>query len=380
MADAARKPHPADKAVEYRRQTESKLDLLSAYFGAWPNAIIRGIKKGKAPPQTELWISDLFAGRGRHESETWPEGRRPGTAAIAGFRLWQAQNGATGLKLRTHLVAVDADPAFEQPLHASLNRFSKDHGGAVDVRISPGNCATMLAGLRTKTLGAFSLWLFDPYGLDSIPFCLFEPLFDGRPYTEVLINLDAGAMVRLIDAAVKVQKNTQLSSLRQQTLDCLFGDRSWTNLPGTLTKTGDRERWLVDAYLSRFARHFSYRGAYPLAGSQYLRYIVQLARSKTALDVFKQTHDQLAKPFKKAKGSTRKDRARTLARDLAGQTLTPRDILGLSLFPSSVGLDEIVSLCDHALDLGLATRSPGPDGQTAFRPAADQGPPRLPLG
>jgi three-Cys-motif partner protein len=380
MAAAASKPHPAERPVERRRQTENKLDLLSAYFGAWPNAIIRGIKKqAKAPSQTDLWISDLFAGRGRHESETWPEGRRPGTAAIAGFRLWQTQNGATGLKLRTHLVAVDADPSFEQPLHASLDRFSKDHGGVVDVRISAGNCAAMLAGLRQQTVGAFSLWLFDPYGLDSIPFCLFEPLFDRRPYTEVLINLDAGAIVRLIDAAAKVQKTTQLSSLRQQTLDCLFGDRSWTGLPGTLTTTGDRERWLVDRYMSRLAPHFAYQAAYPLAGSQYLRYIVQLARSKTALDVFKQTYEQLAKPLKK-KVVTRKDRARALAKALAGQTLTPREIVGLGLFTSSVALNEIESLCDHAFDLGLATRLPGPDGQTAFRPITEQAPPRLPLG
>lgn len=72
--------------------------------------------------------------------------------------------------------------------------------------------------------------------------------------------------------------------------------------------------------------------------------------------------------------------ARQLAKDLEGQTLTPREILALGYFPSQVGLDEITSICDHALDLGLAKRAPGPDGLTHFRLPGDRARPQLPWG
>jgi hypothetical protein len=110
VARASGKEHPPDLPVEQRKQTENKLDILADYYAAWPNTILNGLRKYPPKAPVHLWIIDLFAGRGWHESTTRPEARRPGTAAAAGFRLWQAVTRADWpFEVHGHVVAVDAD-------------------------------------------------------------------------------------------------------------------------------------------------------------------------------------------------------------------------------------------------------------------------------
>jgi len=372
---ASEKPHPATLAVELRKQTENKLDVLTDYYAAWPNTILNGLRKHPHPAPVHLWIIDLFAGRGWHESRKWPEGQRPGTAAAAGFRLWQAVSRTDWpFDVYAHLVAVDADRSFEPSLHAALDRFAHPR---LDVQIIPKNCADVIGDLRRKSVGGYTLWLFDPYGLESIPFCLFEPLRWHRQ-TEVIVNLDAGNAQRVIDAGMKRHGTHDLNGIKSTTLDCLFGGDDWRAIPARLTSTASRERWLAERYRDLFPSNME-RQALPLESSSgFTRFFVQAASHRTARDRFRKSYDDVQKIWKRHRAAPKvEDLARQLARDLAGHEVTPAVIQSLGIFPAETTVERIRGACQHALALGLATRC-DPDGTVVLLPLADQ--PNAPKG
>jgi len=369
---ASEKPHPPDVAVELRKQTENKLDILSDYYAAWPNTILNGLKRYPQAKPVHLWIIDLFAGRGWHESKTWPEGRRPGTAAAAGFRLWQTLSRGWPFDVYAHVVAIDSDTSFEAPLHAALDRFQHPR---LDRRIIPMNCADVIDGLRRDSLGGYTLWLFDPYGLESIPFCMLRPLF-GDKKTEMIVNLGAGDAQRVIDAGVQKAGTHDLSLVKSPTLDCLFGGDDWREIPKNLTSTASRERWLAGRYRDLFPASML-RAALPMESiTGFTRYLVQAATHPTATQRFKKSYDDVMKLWKKPREGTVEQMARTLARELAGQEVGPGLIQSLGLFPAA-SLDRIRGACQHALALGLASRC-DPDGTVALFPKDEQ--PRTPKG
>lgn len=366
--DASREPHPMSEVdpVERRRQTASKLNVLRNYYRAWPNAILQGLRKVSSRPiPTDLWIIDLFAGKGFHQSEA-PGGQLPGTPSMAAFRLWQTLNQSENRHVTGHLVAIDAEPDFEAPLHEALDRFQIP--GRLEIRIEVANCARVLEDLRQESRDAYTLWLFDPYGLRSIPHELFEPLQGSQPKTEVLINLDAGGMRRAIDGVAK-QQGPGLHDVTLPALDCLFGDRSWRDLPPELTITGDRERWLVRQYAARFAAPRRHLEVWPLEGGADFRVLVQFASHPTAITTFGKHYAATTKLWTKPRpGPTTEQLARTLGKELADEVLTPRIIHSMGVLPAEITLSRIDQACDYAMQLGVAARSGvGVDGQIEFR-------------
>jgi three-Cys-motif partner protein len=369
---ASERPHPPDVAVELRKQTENKLDILSDYYAAWPNTILNGLRRYPQTKPVHLWIIDLFAGRGWHESKRWPEGRRPGTAAAAGFRLWQTLSGRWPFDVYAHIVAVDSDASFEAPLHAALDRFQHPR---LDLRVIPMNCADVIDGLRRESLGGYTLWLFDPYGLESIPFCMLRTLF-GDKKTELIVNLDAGDAQRVIDAAVQKAGTHDLSAVRSPTLDCLFGGDDWREIPKNLTSTPSRERWLAERYRDLFPASML-RQALPMESSTgFTRFLVQAATHRTANQRFRKSYDEVMKLWKRPREGKVEDMARFLARELPAQEVSPMLVQSLGLFPGA-SLERIRGACQQALALGLASRC-DPDGTVALLPKDEQ--PRAPKG
>jgi three-Cys-motif partner protein len=270
-----------------------------------------------------------------------------------------------------HLVAVDADADFEDPLHAALDRFQHPR---LDVRVVRMNCADVIEGLRRESLGGYTLWLFDPYGLESIPFCLFRPLFGDRK-TEMIVNLDAGNAQRVIDAAVKKAGTSHLGDVRSPTLDCLFGGDDWRELPKSLTSTASREKWLAERYRDLFPATML-RQTLPMESSTgFNRFFIQAATHRTANERFRKSYDDVMKLWKKPRQKI-EDLARILARDLAGKEVTPELILSLGILPGA-SLERIRGACQHALALGLASRC-DPDGTVALLPGEEQ--PNAPRG
>lgn len=366
VARASSKDHPTDVPVEQRKQTEDKLNVLADYYAAWPNTILNGLKRYPTATPVHLWIIDLFAGRGWHESNTRPEARRPGTAAAAVFRLWQAVSRTDWpFPVFGHLVAVDADEDYEASLHAELDRFTHPN---LTVEVIPKNCAEVIEDLRRRSLGGYTLWLFDPYGLESIPLCLVRKVL-GDKKTEIIVNLDAGNAQRVIDAAVKKAGTYDLRAAKSPTLDCLFGGDGWREVPAEMTTTAKRERWLADGYADLFPAPMVTQVLPMGSSSGFTRFFVQAAIHPTACERFKKSYDKVQGLWKKPKASVQ-DLARVLARDLAGQEVTPALVQSLGLFPG-VSLDRIRSACQHALALGLASRC-DPDGTLAILPRDEQ--------
>jgi three-Cys-motif partner protein len=365
---SATKTHPRELPIELRKQTENKLDVLADYYAAWPNTILSGLKRLQLKKPVDLWIIDLFAGRGWHESQKLPEGRRPGTATTAGFRLWQSVSRTDWpFEVRGHLVAVDADKEFEASLHVALDRFGHAH---MDVEVIPENCAEVIEDIRRRSAGGYTLWLFDPYGLESIPFCLVRPLFtDSR--TEIIVNLDAGDALRIVDKAAKAAKTHDLSRVHSPTMDCLFDGDLWRALPSDVPTTARRERWLADRYAELFPSTMLSQALALESSTGYTRFLVQAASHKTAQARFKQSYDDVQRPWKRARGvATVEEMARHVARELAGQTVTPEVIQAIGLFPT-VSLERIVGACQRAFALELASRY-GPDGTIAILPLEEQ--------
>ena len=366
VARASGKDHPADLPVEQRKQTEDKLDILADYYAAWPNTILNGLKRFPSKAPVHLWIIDLFAGRGWHESNTRPESRRPGTATAAGFRLWQAVSRTDWpFPVIGHLVAVDADASFERSLHAVLDKFS--HPNLI-VEVIAKNCAEVIEDLRRRSRGGYTLWLFDPYGLESIPFCLIERVL-GDKKTEVIVNLDAGNAQRVIDAGMKKAKTHDLFAVTSPTLDCLFGGDAWRDIPPELTTTARREAWLADRYAELFPSAMLTQVLPMGSSSGFTRFFVQVASHPTAPDRFKKSYDNVQRLWKKQKASV-EDLARVLARDLPGQEVSPLQIQSLGLFPGA-SLDRIRNICQHTLNLGLSSRC-APDGTVTVLPLEEQ--------
>lgn len=272
-----------------------------------------------------------------------------------------------------HLVAVDADSGFEPGLHAVLDHFVHPR---MEVTILPKNYADIVEDLRRKSLGAFTLWLFDPYGLDSIPFYLVRSVLSDRR-TEVIVNLDAGDALRVIDAGVKRLGSPNLGQVKSPTMDCLFGGDSWRDLPATLATTALREHWLADKYAALFPGSMQSQ-ALPLESSTgYTRFLVQVASHPTASERFRASYDTVQQLWK-APGKARKvdEMARMIAHELAGQRVTPALIESLGLLPG-VPVDRIRSALQYTLSLGLASAC-DPDGTATIRPRDDQ--PKAPPG
>lgn len=372
VARASAKEHPADLPVEHRKQTENKLDVLADYYAAWPNTILNGLRKFPPKRPVHLWIIDLFAGRGWHESNTRPEARRPGTAAAAVFRLWQAVSRPDWpFPVYGYLVAVDADEEFENSLHAELDRFTHPN---LSVEVIPKNCAEVIADLRKRSIGGYTLWLFDPYGLESIPYCLVHEVL-GDKKTELIVNLDAGNAQRVIDAAVKKAGTHDLTKVTSRTLDCLFGGDGWREVPAELTSTARREAWLADRYADLFPSPMLTQVLPMESSSGFTRFFVQAASHSTAPARFKKSYDNVQRLWKKPKASV-EDLARVLAKELAGQEVSPALVQSIGLFPGA-SLARIRSICQHTFNLGLASRSET-DGTVTLLPLDEQ--PKAPKG
>ncbi len=138
----------------------------------------------------------------------------------------------------------------------------------------------------------------------------------------------------MVDAVAKTGRQTAATG---GTLDCLFGDRRWAAIPPELTQTGERERWLVDCYKERMADVGPFTEAYPLRGGKHYRAVVQVANHQTAVSTLARVHGQVTRLWKTRRPLSVKELGQRLARELAGQAITPRQIYELGVLPPDVG-------------------------------------------
>jgi len=190
--------------------TIAKIAILKAYLVAWFQ--ILGITmQGK-----DLTYIDGFAGPGEYTNH--PEGSPLAaiTAALTArsnsYRRWRAGT--------IHCAFIEVDQGRYDNLTSKITPYI----GRPGLQLHPVR-ATFVAGIAQLRgqLSAFDqgtpLFVFiDPFGATGAPFSFVADILS-HPTSEVLVNLDADGIARIMRAST--------NSANASTLDAIFGDNSW---------------------------------------------------------------------------------------------------------------------------------------------------------
>jgi len=114
----------------------------------------------------------------------------------------------------------------------------------LDVRLLRGSFVDGIERLKTEIPGPFSgaqpLFVFiDPFGAKGVPFSIVRDIL-GSPHSEVLVNLDADAIVRILEAGAAASHDRSLTEI--------FGDDSWRGSLSGLVSFRDQVLAVVELY------------------------------------------------------------------------------------------------------------------------------------
>lgn len=175
-----RKVPARERLVGDRPQTQIKLAAYKAYLPEW--LLILGQSRGVR----DLFVLDLFAGPGEYRDGI---GGSPVIAADAALVV-QSSLGERGRQVAVHLRLVERNDATRALLRAAMTRYD----GLVDYVILDGTADERAPGLLTESLGAPTLALLDPDGIE-VSYDLVRQ-FGGRRGTELLLSFDVQALLR----------------------------------------------------------------------------------------------------------------------------------------------------------------------------------------
>lgn len=191
--------------------TIAKIAILKAYLNAW--FPILGRSKGGQP----ILYVDGFAGPGEYTNH--PEG-----SPVAALTAAQASIDSSGTKWiagPVHCVFIEDNPERYENLNARLG--SVRVGPKVRTLVMNKTFVDGIKELRsTMPLSfqrAYPLFVFiDPFGATGVPFSVVSSILHS-PCSEVLVNLDADGIARILLAEDRANHERLLTSL--------FGDDSW---------------------------------------------------------------------------------------------------------------------------------------------------------
>lgn len=190
--------------------TIAKIAILKAYLVAWFQ--ILGITmQGK-----DLTYIDGFAGPGKYTNH--PEGSPLAaiTAALTArsnsYRRWRAGT--------IHCAFIEVDQGRYDNLTSKIAPYSGRPG--LQLHAVRATFVEGIAQLKGQ-LSAFDqetpLFVFiDPFGATGVPFSFVADILS-HPTSEVLVNLDADGIARIMRAST--------NSANARILDAIFGDNSW---------------------------------------------------------------------------------------------------------------------------------------------------------
>lgn len=215
--------------------TLAKIAILEAYLVAWFSIM------GRTMRGRPLLYIDGFAGPGEYINS--PKGSP--LAAIHAATTARQNVGAEWVAGDTHCVFIE-DRADR---YANLDRCITPHKTEPNLTLYPYH-ETFVDGLRTfakKVPAAFkSGWarfaFIDPFGATGVPFRFVERLLRD-PGSEVLVNLDANGIRRILDAGEAAN--------HEQLLTEIFGDESWRAAIDRNADSMTKEIQLLQLYKSR---------------------------------------------------------------------------------------------------------------------------------
>jgi len=226
------KKHPT--VWEAEPHTIAKVTILKAYLTAWFQIM------GRKMPGKDLIYVDGFAGPGRYTNH--PEGspiaalRAAATSRSSSSMAWKA--GA----IRCIFIEQDHDRFLHLVDHVAP--FQSVSGLIIE---DPLN-APFVDGMaqlkgRMPELAMSPIFAFiDPFGATGVPFSIVVEILQ-NPKAEVLINLDADGIARIVRAAHVGSNGSNL--------DEIFGDRSWMSAIPLTTTFEEQCRVILDLYRSK---------------------------------------------------------------------------------------------------------------------------------
>jgi three-Cys-motif partner protein len=213
--------------------TIAKIAILKAYLTAWFQIM------GRKMRDHDLTYVDGFAGPGRYTNHF--EGSPVAALQAASAALKTSRQAWKAGTVRC--VFIESD--HERFVH--LNQHVAPFAAVPRLQVIPieGTFIDGMARLRAElpALAASPLFVFiDPFGATGAPFSLVADILT-NPTAEVLINLDADGITRIMNAK-EVGTN-------RATLDRIFGDRSWLSIVEQEKSFEERCRLVLSLYRSK---------------------------------------------------------------------------------------------------------------------------------
>lgn len=358
--------HPDEtRPVEAHAQTQHKLDVTRRVFGQYPSVLIEASKRHKNIIADDIHIVDVFAGAGLHLSADHPDGSVPGTALQACYQARRVQRKYPNA--RVHVRLIDVNESYCTKLVDRTAKFREGTGpDHIDVKVIQGSATDKISDVlrETRRIGGhnFSLWFFDPYGVQAIRRDIFSSLLEAGYGPEIIINLDVSGLFRIRAAAVslKAQQYEIVEAIKKadgELLNAVYAGDSWAHIYAQMEPKGSIEalKVLADAYAATFTAAFPFASAHPLRSSDgQVRYLVHLAKSKGASSKFVASYKASLKiGLWKGNQLDANDRARAakvLFEDLRGSTISLEDMHEAQVCPLNKGQLRVV--LSEADDLG----------------------------
>lgn len=194
--------------------TIAKIEILKKYLGAWFQ--IFGRSKGR---QALLYV-DGFAGPGEYSN--YPDGSP--TAALMAAKSALSLAGTDWIAGDIHCAFVEANPGRCENLLERIKPFEGTPGLCIHTYQMPfvEGLAQLKSELPLPFKQSHPLFVFiDPFGPTGVPFHVVADILKSR-CSEVLINLDADGISRILQAGKSADHETNLNQV--------FGDDSWKTI------------------------------------------------------------------------------------------------------------------------------------------------------
>jgi three-Cys-motif partner protein len=215
--------------------TLAKIAILQAYLLAWFSIMGRTMRK------LPLLYIDGFAGPGEYTNSAKGSPR----AALQAARAARARTGHDWTAGAIHCAFMESNAERCAHLAKCVDPYKSEPG--VKVHVYP---ATFLEGLRRfqdEVPSAFSSqWprfvFLDPFGATGVPFATVQELLNS-PRAEVLINLDANGIQRILQAGQAASHDVNLTTT--------FGDGSWRTAIDSTANSAIQHVQVLQLYKAR---------------------------------------------------------------------------------------------------------------------------------
>jgi three-Cys-motif partner protein len=205
----------------------------------------------------EIFCIDCFAGAAKYDDGN--EGSPLLMARVAD----EGRNWQNPVNLRL----VNIEPNKDN--YISLKQHTKPWEEAGVVRNINGEFGESLEEIIYRMGDTPALFFIDPFGPKTIPFSVIRNILTRRQsITELIINFDADGLRRIADSAVTFSLNQKVmksNETKNQLVTEILGSDRWLSIfKNPALSTADREKAILDEYVTKLTQYNYKVVAYPI--------------------------------------------------------------------------------------------------------------------